>query len=183
MQNIILSSPLSHPDYPITLKVRKVVENPAKFLDIGDDGEFCFSTWCDDHIYRQGDKVHYQNSLAPLLGRHALRVWEARLADLRRRYSRFPKQFRDFYWALEKRAAYHTLEEIAADIFGEGFDPLSEENQWRFFYCAKVLERLRYAEDMVEMLGGEETSRFEDCILNRDAFFAEELRKIASLIE
>lgn len=183
MQNYTILSPVSSPNHPITLKVSEVVENPGRFLDVDNDGEFYFSSRCDAHVYRLEDRLYYQNSLAPILGRHALRVWEARLADLRRKYARFPKQFRDFYWELEKRAAYHSLEEIAADIFGEGFDPLCEGNQWRFFYCAKILERLRHAEDMVELLGGEETCRFEDYTLNRDAFFAEELRKIASLLD
>lgn len=183
MINYTISSPVSSPDHSMTIKVSEVVENPGRFLNINDDGEFCFSGHCDAHVYRQGNTLYYQNSLAPILGRHALRVWEARLADLRRRYTRFPKQFRDFYWELEKRAAYHSLEEIAADIFGEGFDCFSEENPWRFFRCAVILERLRHAEDMVELLGGEETCRFEDYTINRDAFFAEELRKIASMLD
>lgn len=183
MINYTISSPVSSPDHPMTIKVSDVVENPGKFLDIDDDGEFYFSSRCDAHVYRQGDILHYQNSLAPILGKYALQVWEERLAHLRQKYASFPKQFRDFYWELEKRAAYHSLEEIAADIFGEGFDPLNEENQWRFFYCAKVLERLRHAEDMVELLGGEETCRFEDYTINRDAFFAKKLRKIASVLE
>ena len=184
MANFVISSPIHLPNHPMTMKVSEVMENPGRFLYYEDEtGDYVFHSSCTSHVYRQEDKLYYQNSLAPILGRHALRVWEARLADLRRRYATFPKQFRDFYWELEKRAAYDSLEEIAADIFGEGFDPLYEGNQWRFFYCARVLERLRHAEDMVELLGGEETCRFEDCTVNRDAFFAEELRKIASFLD
>lgn len=183
MINYVISSPVSSPDYPMTIKVSEVLENPGRFLEVDNDGEYSFHGSFTGHVYRQGDKLFYMNSLAPILGKYALQVWENRLADLRKRYVRFPKQFRDFYWELEKRAAYHSLEEIAADIFGEGFDPFSEENPWRFFRCAVILERLRHAEDMVEMLGDEKTCRFEGYTINRDAFFAEELRKIASMLD
>lgn len=183
MQNYTILSPVSSPNHPISLKVSEVVENPGRFLDVDDDGEFHFSSRCDAHVYRQEDRLYYQNSLAPILGRHALHVWEARLADLRKRYMRFPAQYRDFFWELEKRAAYFSLEEIAEDFFDEGFDIFNEENPWRFFRCAVILERLRHAEDTVELLGGEETCRFEDYTVNRDAFFAEELRKIASFLD
>lgn len=184
MANFIISSPVSLPNHPLNIRVSEVMEDPGKFLEYDDEtGEYLFRSSCTAHVYRQDNRLFHMNSLAPLLGKKAFALWAERLETLSSRYAKVPKQIRDFYWELEKRAAFETTEKISEAIFGEGFDPFSENNPCSFFVAARLIEKIREAEDVLELLGGEKAPRFEDYTLNRDAFFEQELRKIASFLD
>ena len=100
-------------------------------------------------------------------------------------YLSTPCQFRDFLWYMEKFSSHHALHEMVEDFFGEGFEleHFSRAELIKLWRAARNLRYLRKCEDILDYLGVEEKSRFEDATCNRDAFFAEELDRLIQILQ